>query len=68
MHRHLELVNSLAKEKRLPNINIIMNGVSASPSDHSYRRYGNYGYRGYGYSYGYGYGYGEGKGKKLEEI
>lgn len=66
----MELVNSLSTEKRLPNINIVMNAVSSTPSDHSYRRYGNYGYRGYGYSYGYGYGYGYGedKGKKLEEV
>lgn len=65
----INLVNTLAAEKRLPNINIILNGVATTNNNYSYRRYSGYVYgKGYGYSYGYGYGYGKDSGKKLEEV
>jgi capsular exopolysaccharide synthesis family protein len=73
----LELVNSLAAENRLPNVNIILNAAKVESNSYTYKKYGygyGYGYgRRYGYGYGsyggYGYGYGEKEGgKKLEEI
>ena len=65
----MNLVNNLSIEKRLPNINIVLNGTVAENNNYSYRRYGGYTYgKGYGYSYGYGYGYGNEAGKKLEEV
>lgn len=80
----MELVNSLAEGNRLPNLNIVLNGVDTQKKSYAYKRYGHYGYvygskgRGYGYSYGYGYGYGSSKGygygygpnanEKLDEI
>lgn len=71
----LTFVNSLYDEDRMPNMNIILNGVKQeNTKNYSYRRYGNYGYGksyGYGYGYGYqsyGYGYGYGEKGKLEEV
>lgn len=64
----IDLVNSLAVDKRLPNVNIILNATKVETGSYSYKRYGGYGYgRRYGYGGGYGYGYGE-AGKKIEEI
>lgn len=58
----IEIVNSMSMDNRLPNINIILNGVDTTKKSYAYRRYGRYGYaygrKSYGYSYGYGYGYG----------
>lgn len=77
----MELVNTLASDKRLPNVNLILNAAKVESNTYSYKRYGGYGYgrrygygRSYGYGYGgyggsYGYGYGEKDGgKKLDEI
>lgn len=69
----LTFVNSLYEEERMPNMNIILNGVKQeNTKNYSYRRYGNYGYgKSYGYGYGYqsyGYGYGYGEKGKLEEV
>jgi capsular exopolysaccharide synthesis family protein len=46
----ISLANNVFREKRLNNVNLVLNGFSEGKG-----RYG-YGY-GYGYSYGYGYGY-----------
>lgn len=56
------LINSLAKEKKLPNPCIVINGIDMSQRKYGYYygygRYGRYGRYGYG-RYGYGkYGYG----------
>jgi Mrp family chromosome partitioning ATPase len=51
--RLLRIAETLHKEKRLPNISVLLNG-----SDHT---------KGYGYGYGYGYAYG-GYGYGNEEI
>ena len=67
-----QLVNSLAAEKKLPNMAIVINGIDMSKkkygSYYGYGRYGKYGRYGYG-KYGYGrygrygsygrYGYGQ---------
>ena len=54
-------INEVFSNSRLPNINIVFNGVGSS-SKYCYKygyQYGyQYGYK-YGYNYGYGYGYGE---------
>ena len=54
-------INEVFSNSRLPNINIVFNGVGSS-SKYGYKygyQYGyQYGYK-YGYNYGYGYGYGE---------
>ena len=61
------LINSLNKEKKLPNMCIVLNGVDMSKKKYGYYygygkygKYGRYGYGRYGYGkYGYGrYGYG----------
>lgn len=61
------LINSLSKEKKLPNPCVIINGIDMSQRKYGYYygygrygRYGRYGYGRYGYGrYGYGrYGYG----------
>lgn len=61
------LLNSLAKEKKMPNPCIVLNGVDMSKRKYGYYygygrygKYGRYGYGRYGYGkYGYGkYGYG----------
>lgn len=74
----LDLVNTLVADKRLPNVNLILNAAKVESNSYSYKRYGGYGYgrrygygKSYGYGYGgnYGYGYGEKDGgKKLDEI
>ena len=56
------LINSLAKEKKLPNPCVVINGIDMSQRKYGYYygygRYGKYGRYGYG-RYGYGkYGYG----------
>ena len=54
------LVNSLYDEEKLPNINIVLNGVDMMKKKYGYYYgYGKYGrYSHYGSHYGYGYGYG----------
>ena len=59
---NLEILNSLAKENRLPNTCVVLNGVDMSKRKYGYYYgygfYGKYGRYGYG-KYGYGnYGYG----------
>ena len=57
--RDFEIINTLAKEGRLPNINIVINGIDMSKRQYGYYYgYGHYGYghRSYGYG-GYRYGY-----------
>jgi capsular exopolysaccharide synthesis family protein len=56
------LVNSLYDEEKLPNINIVLNGVDMMKKKYGYYYgYGKYGrYSHYGSHYGYGYGYGYG--------
>ena len=58
----LALVDSLAKENKLPNACVVLNGVDMSKRKYGYYygyghygKYGRYGYGRYG-SYGYGYG------------
>lgn len=60
------LIEELRKQKRLPNLCTVINGV-----DFSQRKYGyyygygkKYGYGSYGKHYGYGYGYGQASPKK----
>lgn len=61
-----ELINSLAAEKKLPNMSIVLNGIDMSKKKYGYYygygRYGKYGrYGRYGGKYGkYGSGYGYG--------
>jgi len=58
----ISLVNKIYEEKRLNNINLVLNGFSGGKGRYGYGGYG-YGYGGYGYGYGYGgYGYGYGYG------
>lgn len=72
----LAFLNSLYEDKRLPNLNIIFNGLKQEKQGYNYRNYRSYnkGYgKGYGYTYasspGYGYGYGYGSiDGKLDEI
>lgn len=60
------MVNSLSKDKKLPNMCIVLNGVDMSKKKYGYYygygkygRYGRYGYGRYGGYYGYGrYNYG----------
>ena len=56
------LVNSLYEQEKLPNINIVLNGVDMTKKKYGYYYgYGKYGkYSHYGSHYGYGYGYGYG--------
>jgi capsular exopolysaccharide synthesis family protein len=63
------LINGMAKDKKLPNMCIVLNGVDMSKKKYGYYygygkygKYGRYGYGQYGYGrYGYGkYGYGYG--------
>ena len=54
----IALANKVYEEKRLNNLNLILNGFSGGKGRYGYG-YGGYGYGGYGYGYGYGgYGYG----------
>ena len=64
---NLALLDSLAKEKKLPNVCVVLNAVDMSKRKYGYYygygrygKYGRYGYGKYGYGkYGYGsYGYG----------
>ena len=55
----ISLANVIYEEKRLNNINLILNGFSGGKGRYGYGYgygYGGYGYGGYGYG-GYGYGY-----------
>ena len=55
------LINELAKNNKLPNLCIAVNGLDLNSRKYGYYYgYGKYGkYYGYGKRYGYGYGYGE---------
>ncbi len=55
------LINSLAKEKKMNNMCVVLNGIDMSKKKYGYYygygKYGKYGRYGYGYGYGrYGYG------------
>jgi len=57
------LLNSIAKEQKMPNICIVINGIDMSKKKYGYYygygKYGKYGRYGYGrYGYGNAYGYG----------
>lgn len=54
------LINSLHDEDKLPNMNLVLNGVDMTKKKYGYYYgYGKYGrYSHYGSHYGYGYGYG----------
>jgi capsular exopolysaccharide synthesis family protein len=57
------LINSMAKEKKMPNMCIVLNGIDMSKKKYGYYygygKYGKYGRYGYGrYGYGSAYGYG----------
>ena len=55
--QHLQLIDDIYVNKKLPNIAIILNGVK--------KRFGKYGKTsGYAYSYGYGYGDDDKSGKR----
>lgn len=56
------LIEELRKQKRLPNLCCVINGVDFTQKKYGYYYgYGRkYGYNGYGRRYGYGYGYGYG--------
>ena len=68
---NIELLNSLSRSGKLPNLCVVLNGVDMSKKKYGYyygygkygrySRYGRYGYGRYGYGrYGYGrYGYGD---------
>lgn len=58
-----QIVNQAAKQHKLPNIGIVINGINMdSRSSGYYYGYGKYGYYNrYGYGYGKEYGYGYGK-------
>ncbi|WP_329904021.1 exopolysaccharide transport family protein [Porphyromonas pogonae] len=50
-----ELINTLYREHKLPNISIVINGVDLKKVARSHYGYGKrYGYGGYGYGYSYG--------------
>lgn len=68
--RDFEIINELAAEKRLPNVNIVINGIDMSKRQYGYYYgYGHYGYghRSYGYG-GYRYGYSKYGNKKDKSI
>ena len=54
------LINELSKQKKLPNLCTLINGLDMKKKKYGYYYgYGKYGkYYGYGKKYGYGYGYG----------
>lgn len=63
------LINELHDDKRLPNMNLLINGVNRKHEGYGHSRYGHYGYgHKKGYGYGYGYGYGSDKKQELDEI
>jgi capsular exopolysaccharide synthesis family protein len=47
--RQVQLIDELYKKKKLPNLSIVINDVSAKIGYGSYSGYGGYGYSGYGY-------------------
>lgn len=64
--RCFKYINSLAEEKRLPNVGIVINAVRKSRRNRYGKNYG-YGYgAGYGYGYGYGYDYGHSRNDSLK--
>ena len=60
-----DLINDLKKEKRMPRICTLINGIDMDKRRngyyYGYGKYGKYGKYGHGKKYGYGYGYGYGK-------
>lgn len=50
LKKQIQLVDDIYRQKKLPNLSIIINDISVRGG------YGYYGYGGYGYGYGYGYG------------
>ena len=60
-----ELINELKREKKLPNLCTLINGINMNQRKngyyYGYGKYGKYGKYGYGKKYGYGYGYGYGQ-------
>lgn len=68
--RDFDIINTIADEGRLPNINIVINGIDMSKRQYGYYYgYGHYGYghRSYGYG-GYRYGYSKYGNKKDKSI
>lgn len=61
----MQFVNELSATHRMPNVNIIFNGVKEIKSGYEKHRYGS---SRYGYGTGYSYGYGMDKKGKVEEI
>jgi capsular exopolysaccharide synthesis family protein len=51
--RTIKFINQLSNENKIPNLYLLLNGISLKKS-------GYYAYNKYGYKYGYGYGYGYG--------
>ena len=67
--RFVEDLDEIAREKKLKNVYIVLNGVDIKARSYGYH-YG-YGYGHYGYGknkYGYGYGYGYGDKKKVGQA
>lgn len=65
----VEDLDELARDKKLKNVYIVLNGVDIKARSYGYH-YG-YGYGHYGYGnnkYGYGYGYGYGDKKKVGKV
>ena len=60
-----DLINDLKKEKRMPRICTLINGIDMDKRRngyyYGYGKYGKYGKYGHGKKYGYGYGYGYGE-------
>lgn len=52
--RDFDLINTLAKEERLRNVSVVINGIDMSKKKYGY--YYGYGHYGYGHHYSYGYG------------
>ncbi len=52
--RDFDLINTLAKEGRLRNVSVVINGIDMSKKKYGY--YYGYGHYGYGHHYSYGYG------------
>lgn len=62
--RFVEDLDKLAREKKLHNVYIVLNGVDIASRSYGYHYgygYGHYGYGRHKYGYGYGYGYGDKK-------
>lgn len=62
--RFVEDLDKLARENKLHNIYIVLNGVDIASRTYGYHYgygYGHYGYGRHKYGYGYGYGYGDKK-------